>query len=181
MDTKESRSQDPLTSNQATSFGSLLVLSYKFQHRLYRALPRNHYPPTSTPFMIAYPWPTAISFGSIPPPAPNIPCSKLLERLGFPRRLDQLPVHIRDIAIDLDGSGTSPPLIEDLGHVLCDIYDFFSTSKPVLARVASYSLRFPPSWTAHPCYPAPAASTLSAPSRKMLHSINFCSQASFST
>ena len=70
-----------------------------------------------------------------PPPPPKVPCPKLLERrngdqrTSFLRLWDQLPLHLRNITFDPHGSGWSPSVIEDLGHVLCEFSDVFSTSK----------------------------------------------------
>eukprot|EP00904_Undaria_pinnatifida_P011359 jgi/Undpi1/7353/HiC_scaffold_22.g09826.m1 len=71
-----------------------------------------------------------------PPPPRKVPCPKLVERLSGDQRTsflplwDQLPLHLRDIRFDLHGSGWSLSVIEDLGHVLCEFPDVFSTSKP---------------------------------------------------
>ena len=38
-------------------------------------------------------------------------------------------MHLRDVVFDLHGSGWSPSVIDDLGDVLCEFQDVFSTSK----------------------------------------------------
>ena len=75
-----------------------------------------------------------------PPPAgacpqPNVPCPHFLARLdtdqrtSFPRLWDRLPLHLRDVTFDLHGSGWSPSVIDELGNVLCEFQDVFSTCK----------------------------------------------------
>ena len=46
----------------------------------------------------------------------------------------RLPPHLREIAFDLHGSGWDPLDIEQLGDVLCDFPDVFSTSKTDFVR-----------------------------------------------
>ena len=41
----------------------------------------------------------------------------------------RLPPHLREIALDLHDPGWTPPVIEQLGDVLCEFPDVFSTSK----------------------------------------------------
>ena len=63
------------------------------------------------------------------------PSPALLERLNpdqcssFLRVWARLPPHLREIAFDLHDPGWSPPAIEQLGDVLCEFPDVFSTSK----------------------------------------------------
>ena len=67
---------------------------------------------------------------AVPPPSP-----KLMKRLdpaqrsAFLRVWARLPPHRREIAFDLHDPGWDPPAIEQLGDVLCDFPDVFSTSK----------------------------------------------------
>ena len=67
---------------------------------------------------------------AVPPPSPA-----LMERLNpaqrsaFLRVWARLPPHLREIAFDLHDPGWDPPAIEQLGDVLCDFPDVFSTSK----------------------------------------------------
>ena len=152
MGTKQSRSRDTLTLNRVICFGPLLLHSYKFRHRPYRTLPRNHYPPASTPFTTTSPWPTTGLSRTEPPPLPKVPCPKLLQRLSgdqrtsFLRLWDRLPLHLRDITFDLHGSGWSPSVIEDLGHVLCEFADVFSTSKTDIGSCSliTFKISIPP-------------------------------------
>ena len=66
----------------------------------------------------------------VPPPSPT-----LMKRLNpaqcsaFLRVWARLPTHLREIAFDLHDPGWDPPTIEQLGGVLCDVSDVFSTSK----------------------------------------------------
>ena len=66
----------------------------------------------------------------MPPPSPT-----LMERLNpaqrsaFLRVWARLPPHLREIAFDSHDPGWDPPAIEQLGDVLCDFPDVFSTSK----------------------------------------------------
>ena len=59
----------------------------------------------------------------------------LLERLNqdqcssFLRVCARLPPHLREIAFDLNDPGWTPSAIEQLGDVLCEFSDVFSTSK----------------------------------------------------
>ena len=59
----------------------------------------------------------------------------LLERLNqdqrssFLRIWARLPSHLREIAFDLHDPGWTPSAIEQLGDVLCEFPDVFSTSK----------------------------------------------------
>ena len=63
------------------------------------------------------------------------PSPALLERLNpdhrpsFLRVWAQLPPHLRKIAFHLQDLGWTPPAIEQLGDVLCELPDVFSTSK----------------------------------------------------
>ena len=67
---------------------------------------------------------------AVPPPSPT-----LMERLNpaqrsaFLRVWARLPPHRWGIAFDLHDPGWDPPAIEQLGDVLCDLPDVFSTSK----------------------------------------------------
>ena len=51
------------------------------------------------------------------------------QRSAFLRVWARLPPHLREIAFDLRDPGWDPPAIEQLGDVLCDFPDVFSTSK----------------------------------------------------
>ena len=68
-------------------------------------------------------------------PAVPSPSPTLMERLNpvqrsaFLRVWARLPPHLREIAFDLHDPGWDPPTIEQLGDVLCDFSDVFSTSK----------------------------------------------------
>ena len=183
----KSRSRDPLASNQATVLGPLLLPSCKFRYQPYWTLPQNHYPPTSTPFTTITPWPTTGSLGPSPPPSPMVPCPTSLQRLSSDQRTsflllwDQLPLYLRDITFDLHGSGWSPSVIEELGHVSASLSTSSSHNKSILARAHLFRSRFQPPRTAPLCFPAPTESTLSSPSRPMLYLTNNCPQASFST
>ena len=70
-----------------------------------------------------------------PPPESKSPSPQLLARLdtdqrsSFLRLWNRLPLHLRDVMFDLHGSGWSPSVIDDLGDVLCEFQDVFSTSK----------------------------------------------------
>ena len=63
------------------------------------------------------------------------PSTTLLERLNpdqrssFLRVWARLPPHLREIAFDLHDRGWTPSAIEQLGDVLCEFPDAFSTSK----------------------------------------------------
>ena len=71
------------------------------------------------------------------------PSPALLERLSpdqrssFLRVWARLSPHLREIAFDLHGPGWTPPAIEQLGDLLCEYPDVFSTSK---TDFGSYSL-----------------------------------------
>jgi len=51
------------------------------------------------------------------------------QRSSFLSVWNRLPPHLRDIAFDLHDPGWTPTVIEQLGDVLCDFPDVFSTSK----------------------------------------------------
>ena len=63
------------------------------------------------------------------------PSPTLLKRLNSDQRSsflsvwDRLPPHLREIAFDLHDPGRTPPVIAQLGDVLCEFPDVFSTSK----------------------------------------------------
>ena len=63
------------------------------------------------------------------------PSPALLERLNQDQRSlflgvsARLPPHLREIAFDLHDPGWTPSVIDQLGHVLCEVPDVFSTSK----------------------------------------------------
>ena len=63
------------------------------------------------------------------------PSPALLERLNpdqrssFLRVWARLSPHLREIAFDLHDPGWTPPAIDQLGDVLCEFPDVFSTSK----------------------------------------------------
>ena len=67
---------------------------------------------------------------AVPPPSPT-----LMERLNpaqrssFIRVWARLPPHLREITFDLNDPGWDLPTIEQLGDVICDFSDLFSTSK----------------------------------------------------
>ena len=61
--TKQSRSRDSPTSNQATSLGTLLLPSYNFQHRPSKTSSRDQCPPRSMPIMTIFPGPMTDSLG----------------------------------------------------------------------------------------------------------------------
>ena len=70
-----------------------------------------------------------------PPSTHSAPSPELLERLdadqraSFLRVWDGLPPHLREIHYDLHGPGWTPAVIDELGAVLRDFPDVFSTSK----------------------------------------------------
>ena len=67
---------------------------------------------------------------AVPPPLPTlIEFSNPAQRSAFLRVWARLPPHLREIAFDLHDPGWDPPAIEQLGDVLCDFPDAFSTSK----------------------------------------------------
>ena len=51
------------------------------------------------------------------------------QRSSFLSVWNRLPPHLRDIAFDLHDPGWTPTVIAQLGDVLCDFPDVFSTSK----------------------------------------------------
>ena len=51
------------------------------------------------------------------------------QRFAFLRVWARLPTHLREIAFDSHDPDWDPPTIEQLGNVLCDSSDVFSTSK----------------------------------------------------
>ena len=53
------------------------------------------------------------------------------QRSAFLRVWAQLPPHLREIAFDIHDPGWDPLTIEQLGDMLCDFPDVFSTSKTV--------------------------------------------------
>ena len=63
------------------------------------------------------------------------PSPALMRRLNPAQRFAFLRVwartlpHLKEIAFDLHDPGWDPPAIEQLGDVLCDFPDVFSTSK----------------------------------------------------
>ena len=65
---------------------------------------------------------------------PSSPPADLLKRLtaeqraSFIKLWDKLPPHLRDIKFDLHGEGWTPAVIDQLGTVLFDYQDVFSTS-----------------------------------------------------
>ena len=67
---------------------------------------------------------------AVPPPSPT-PMERLnpAQRSAFLRVWARLPQHLREIAFDLHDPGWDPQDIEQLGDVLCDFPDVFSTLK----------------------------------------------------
>ena len=74
-------------------------------------------------------------------------------RSSFLRVWARLPPHLREIAFDLHDPGWTPPVIAQLGDVLCEFPDVFSTSKtdfgscsliPFDIRFRRAALRSPP-------------------------------------
>ena len=66
------------------------------------------------------------------PPRPSPALKERLrttQRSAFLRVWARLPPHLREVAFDLHGPVWDPPAIEQLGDVLCDFPDVFSTSK----------------------------------------------------
>ena len=62
----------------------------------------------------------------------------------LPPTLGSAAPPLRDITFDLHGSGWSSSAFGDLGHVLCEFSDVFSTSEtPIWARVPFYRSIFP--------------------------------------
>ena len=64
----------------------------------------------------------------MPPPPVLLKQLNPDHRSSFLRVLTRLPPHLREIAFDLHDPGWTPPAIEQLGDVLCEYPDVFSTS-----------------------------------------------------
>ena len=67
---------------------------------------------------------------AVPPPSPS-----LMKRLNPAQRSEvlrvraRLPPHLREITFDVHDPGWDPLAIDQLGDVLCDVPNVFSTSK----------------------------------------------------
>ena len=189
--TKVSRSRDPLTLNQATSLGNSSSPLTQIPLSALRDLSRESLPTPDITDVHALHDNIPVADDGLPPtnssPTPRAPCPKLLKRLSGQQRTsflclwDQFPLHLRDIAFDLRGSGWTPSVITALGDVLCGFTDVSSKPRLILARALLFRSRSPSPRTESLSLPVLAALIPSSASRKMWYSTNTWPPASPNT